>query len=82
MIEIRTRRQYDEKYKVGFPLLLTTFVYEEGWFYKEGAEFVLLDHKDHFIGRGYLGKQNKGIGRRAELFSWNYNLRFYRPVFS
>jgi 23S rRNA (cytosine1962-C5)-methyltransferase len=78
MIEIRTRKHYDEKYWEGFPLLMESFVYYNESAYKEGEAFILLDHKDHFIARGYLGKQNKGIGW---LLSWKENEDIDRNFF-
>jgi 23S rRNA (cytosine1962-C5)-methyltransferase len=62
MIEIRARKNYDDKYRNGFPLLLESFIHNAEFTYNEGEVFTLLDEQGHFIARGYLGKQNKGIG--------------------
>ncbi|MEA3422841.1 MAG: class I SAM-dependent rRNA methyltransferase [Bacillota bacterium] len=70
MIEIIARKQYDEKFKEGFPLLVPQFVFETDLSKVEGELFHLLDHKNHFIAKGYVGKQNKGLGW---LLSWKEN---------
>ena len=67
MIEIIARKQYDEKFKEGFPLLVSQFVLETNLTRVEGEIFNLLDHKNHFIAKGYVGRQNKGLGW---LLSW------------
>lgn len=77
MIEIYARKNYEDKYRGGFPLLMKSFVHNK-YKYKEGEIFTLLDQESNFIARGYLGKQNKGLGW---LLTWKKNESIDRHFF-
>ena len=79
MIEVKARKQYEEKYKEGFPLVVDTFVFANEVNFREGEIFVLSDHKNRFIAKGYLGKQNKSLGW---LLSWKENEAIDRRFFT
>lgn len=79
MIEVKARKQYEEKYKEGFPLVVDTFVFANEVNFREGEIFVLSDHKNRFIAKGYLGKQNKSLGW---LLSWKENEPIDRRFFT
>lgn len=59
---LRVENNYSDKYKEGYPLLTKDAVENADSLYEEGTIVVLLDPAGNFIGRGYYGKQNKGIG--------------------
>ncbi len=61
-IILRAQKHYMAKYKEGFPLLSKETVENIDSLYQEGSIVVLLDSSGSFIGRGYYGIQNKGIG--------------------
>jgi 23S rRNA (cytosine1962-C5)-methyltransferase len=78
MVEIRSRKNYENKYKDGFPLLMESFINYNNLVYKEGEIFILLDHKGKFMARGYFGKQNKGIGW---ILTWKEDEKIDRNFF-
>lgn len=61
-IILRAQKHSINKYKEGFPLLSKETVENIDSLYEEGSIVVLLDPSGNFIGRGYYGIQNKGIG--------------------
>lgn len=61
-IKLQVQNKYEKKYKEGYPLLSKDVLQTLDVFYQEGSLFQLLDNKGNFIGRGYFGLQNKGIG--------------------
>jgi 23S rRNA (cytosine1962-C5)-methyltransferase len=50
------------KYKSGYPLIVKEAVVKADALREEGTIIQLVDEERHFIGRGYYGRQNKGIG--------------------
>lgn len=67
IIEIKAKKQYEDKFKEGFPLLVPSFIHENAKQKEEGNIFHLVNQNNEFIAKGYLGKQNKGYGW---LLSW------------
>jgi len=61
-IILQVQKNYISKYKEGYPLLSKETVEGTKSLYEEGSIVVLLDPSGNFIGRGYYGEQNKGIG--------------------
>jgi 23S rRNA (cytosine1962-C5)-methyltransferase len=59
---IYIKKRTAEKIKKGFPLVEKAAVLKELPSLEEGDIIDLLDESGVFIGRGYYGKQNKGIG--------------------
>ncbi|TCK92646.1 SAM-dependent methyltransferase [Natranaerovirga hydrolytica] len=78
MIEIYAQQQYEDKFKSGFPLLMSSFIQYTPNTYKEGGFFKLFDTNNTFIAKGYLGKQNKGIGW---ILSWKEHETIDRNFF-
>ncbi len=61
-IRLQVRKNHENKYKEGYPLLSKDVLTNPESIYKEGSLFQLIDTDGNFIGRGYYGLQNKGIG--------------------
>ena len=59
---LETKRLSTAKYKSGYPLIVKEAVVKADALREEGTIIQLVDDKRKFIGRGYYGKQNKGIG--------------------
>lgn len=59
---LETKRLSTAKYKSGYPLIAKEAVVKADDLMEEGTIIQLVDENQHFIGRGYYGKQNKGIG--------------------
>ncbi len=59
-MEIFVNKAYDKKYEEGFPLLIKEWLADFPM--KEGEIFHLMSSKGRFLGKGYLGRQNKGLG--------------------
>ncbi|NBG87262.1 class I SAM-dependent rRNA methyltransferase [Isachenkonia alkalipeptolytica] len=61
-IRLQVQKNHEKKYKKGYPLLSKEALINPESIYKEGSLFQLLDSEGNFIGRGYYGLQNKGMG--------------------
>ncbi len=61
-IKLQVRKSHEKKYKAGYPLVSKDALRNPESIYREGSLFQLLDNQGAFIGRGYYGLQNKGIG--------------------
>lgn len=61
-INLIVKNKYIEKYKNKYPLILKENLENPEVLKNEGDIFILTDSKKHFLGKGYYGKQNKGIG--------------------
>ena len=61
-ITLKIKSKYVNKYKSGYPLLFKEAVINTDALDNEGELFILIDEKNKFIAKGYLGKQNKGFG--------------------
>jgi len=59
---LKLKKQYGDKYKNGYPLIVSTMLQNPKSIEEEGEIIALVDCENKFIGRGYLGKQNKGEG--------------------
>lgn len=59
---LEAERKETAKYKSGYPLIVKTAVHKMDALVEEGTMIKLVDENRQFIGRGYYGKQNKGIG--------------------
>jgi 23S rRNA (cytosine1962-C5)-methyltransferase len=56
------KKEFTNKYKNGYPLILKEAVENTKDLKKEGQIIKLVDKKNGFLGRGYYGNQNKGCG--------------------
>ncbi|MDQ0216266.1 23S rRNA (cytosine1962-C5)-methyltransferase [Oikeobacillus pervagus] len=61
-ITLKVKKKYEKQYKNGYPLLLKTAIENLDCMDEEGTIVKLVDGRNSFIGKGYLGKQNKGNG--------------------
>ncbi len=52
---------YKKKLKSGYPLILKDAIQNLNDVQEEGTIIKVVDEKNHFVGKGYYGKQNKGI---------------------
>ncbi|MGM7636917.1 class I SAM-dependent rRNA methyltransferase [Bacillus sp. Hm123] len=62
LLTIKINRKYAAKMKKGYPLIEKEAVDNEKLLKHEGELLRLVDEKNHFIGIGYYGIQNKGLG--------------------
>ncbi|WP_431308964.1 class I SAM-dependent rRNA methyltransferase [Halalkalibacter lacteus] len=56
------KRRFSDKLKKGYPLVEQGALSEKAKFGHEGSILRFVDESGVFIGKGYYGKQNKGIG--------------------
>ncbi|WP_026671725.1 class I SAM-dependent rRNA methyltransferase [Alkalihalobacterium bogoriense] len=61
-ITVKVKPRFIKKYKSGFPLIMKEAIDSKGQEMKEGMIVTLVDAQHSFIGKGYVGKQNKGFG--------------------
>lgn len=61
-VKLKIKDKFSNKYKAGFPHIFKEAILNIEVLDQEGAIVQLVDEKDHFLGRGYYGRQNKGFG--------------------
>ncbi len=61
-IHIKVKTKYASKFKKGYPLIEKEAIENNRLLVDEGQLFNLVDDRNVFIGLGYYGLQNKGIG--------------------
>lgn len=61
-VQVKIKDKFVNKYKVGFPHLFKEAILNEEVLKEDGAIVHLTDEKNNFLGRGYYGRQNKGLG--------------------
>lgn len=61
-VKIVIKNEFSNKYFNGYPLLTREAILNEADVDKEGSPIVIYDQSNKFIGKGYLGNQNKGCG--------------------
>ena len=54
--------KFVHKYEKGYPLIAKESILNSDVLQKEGSIIKLVDERNHFIAKGYFGKQNKGFG--------------------
>ena len=59
---VKVRKKYLPSLRRGFPLILKDAIIDENNVKEEGEIIRLVDEQNEFLGKGYYGKQNKGIG--------------------
>ncbi|MED2942151.1 class I SAM-dependent rRNA methyltransferase [Bacillus swezeyi] len=62
MKTLKIKHSYAEKIKKGYPLISKESVLSTDSHITEGALIELYDENGGFLGKGYYGEQNKGIG--------------------
>ena len=61
-ITLKLKGKFVNKYKNGYPLIMKEAIINLNDASEEGDIVQLVDEKNHFIAKGYYGKQNKGYG--------------------
>ncbi|WP_158736304.1 class I SAM-dependent rRNA methyltransferase [Alteribacillus sp. YIM 98480] len=61
-ISLKVKNKFINKYKNGYPLLLKEAILNVEQLKKEGMLLRLTDENNRFLGKGYYGRQNKGVG--------------------
>jgi len=61
-INVKIKKPYVTKLKNGYPLLLKEYFDDPTQLHTEGTILNLFDSNNHFIAKGYFGRQNKGYG--------------------
>ncbi|RBW69101.1 class I SAM-dependent rRNA methyltransferase [Bacillus taeanensis] len=61
-ISLKIKSKFTNKFKSGYPLIFKDALLNSEVLKEEGSIVKLFDERNHFIGKGYYGKQNKGYG--------------------
>lgn len=61
-VNLYVKPKYIKKYRNGYPLILKDSIINFDQVNEEGTIVNLIDENKNFIGKGYYGKQNKGLG--------------------
>ena len=61
-INLKIKQKFVKDYKNGYPLISKESIVNSKDFINEGTMINLVDERNGFIGKGYYGKQNKGLG--------------------
>ncbi|AZV45566.1 class I SAM-dependent rRNA methyltransferase [Peribacillus asahii] len=61
-MQIQVKAKFVPKYEKGYPLIMKESILNNQDLQDEGTIIRLVDERNHFIARGYFGKQNKGYG--------------------
>jgi 23S rRNA (cytosine1962-C5)-methyltransferase len=59
---LKVKSNFVNKLKSGYPLISKEAIINGNDTVKEGSIVKLVDERNRFIGKGYYGKQNKGLG--------------------
>ncbi|MEH7451333.1 class I SAM-dependent rRNA methyltransferase [Gottfriedia acidiceleris] len=61
-MNLKIKQKFVKDYKNGYPLISKESIVNSKDFINEGTIINLVDERNGFIGTGYYGKQNKGLG--------------------
>ncbi|PFH92064.1 class I SAM-dependent rRNA methyltransferase [Bacillus sp. AFS088145] len=61
-MNLKIKQKFVKDYKNGYPLISKESIVNSNDFINEGTIINLVDERNGFIGTGYYGKQNKGLG--------------------
>ncbi|PIE95215.1 RlmI/RlmK family 23S rRNA methyltransferase [Bacillus fungorum] len=61
-VTIKIKPKFIKEIKSGYPLILKDAIRNLNDVREEGTIIKVVDEKNHFVGKGYYGKQNKGYG--------------------
>ncbi len=61
-VTIKIKPKFIKEIKSGYPLILKDAIQNLNDVQEEGTIIKVVDEKNHFVGKGYYGKQNKGYG--------------------
>ncbi|HDR3652023.1 class I SAM-dependent rRNA methyltransferase [Bacillus sp. SM-B1] len=61
-VTVKIKPKFIKEIKSGYPLILKDAIQNLNDVREEGTIIKVVDEKNHFVGKGYYGKQNKGYG--------------------
>ncbi|WP_144501629.1 class I SAM-dependent rRNA methyltransferase [Bacillus thuringiensis] len=61
-VNVKIKPKFIKEIKSGYPLILKDAIQNLNDVREEGTIIKVVDEKNHFVGKGYYGKQNKGYG--------------------
>ena len=61
-VSLQVKSKFVNKFKNGYPLITKDSIINANALDVEGSTLKLVDEQNHFIAKGYYGKQNKGLG--------------------
>lgn len=61
-VQLKVKSKFEQKYRRGYPLIAKDAIENSNALNQEGVIIQLVDEQNRFIGRGYYGQQNKGLG--------------------
>ncbi|SDN72525.1 class I SAM-dependent rRNA methyltransferase [Bacillus sp. OK048] len=61
-VSLQVKSKFVNKFKNGYPLITKDSILNANALDEEGSTIKLVDEQNHFIAKGYYGKQNKGLG--------------------
>ncbi|HGA0513530.1 TPA: class I SAM-dependent rRNA methyltransferase [Bacillus pacificus] len=61
-VTVKIKSKFIKEIKSGYPLILKDAIQNLNDVQEEGTIIKVVDEKNHFVGKGYYGKQNKGYG--------------------
>ncbi|XZF76098.1 class I SAM-dependent rRNA methyltransferase [Bacillus sp. AL-1R] len=61
-MNLKIKQKFVRDYKNGYPLISKESILNSKDLISEGTKLNLVDERNGFIGKGYYGKQNKGLG--------------------
>jgi 23S rRNA (cytosine1962-C5)-methyltransferase len=61
-MNLKIKQKFVRDYKTGYPLISKESIVNSKDLKNEGTIINLIDERNVFIGKGYYGKQNKGLG--------------------
>jgi len=61
-LQLKVKQKFVKDYKNGYPLISKESIMNSKDLTSEGTVIKLVDERNQFIGKGYYGKQNKGLG--------------------
>ncbi|MDA2449149.1 class I SAM-dependent rRNA methyltransferase [Bacillus cereus] len=61
-VTVKIKPKFIKEIKSGYPLILKDAIQNLNDVREEGTIIQVVDEKNHFVGKGYYGKQNKGYG--------------------
>ncbi|MFD4704461.1 class I SAM-dependent rRNA methyltransferase [Gottfriedia sp. NPDC058432] len=61
-MNLKIKQKFVRDYKTGYPLISKESIVNSKDLKSEGTIINLVDERNGFIGKGYYGKQNKGLG--------------------
>ncbi|WP_342715906.1 class I SAM-dependent rRNA methyltransferase [Bacillus paramycoides] len=61
-VTVKIKPKFIKEIKSGYPLILKEAIQNLNDVQEEGTIIKVVDEKNHFVGKGYYGKQNKGYG--------------------